>query len=115
MRYRQLSGRRRAHATPAQRARTVRRFQRSGLSRAEFARRQGLVLSTLDRWLGEARHAPQGPPAVAFSEMRLASPLLPGAASAWAVEIVSPKGLTVRWREPLAAPELVRLLRSLSC
>ena len=98
-----------------QRARIVRRFQRSGLNRTEFARRQGLALSTLDRWLGEARHAPQRPPAVSFSEIHLKPPLLPEATTPWAVEIVTSKGLTVRCRDPLAAQELALLLRSTSC
>jgi len=115
MRHRRLSGRRQVHTTPAQRTDTVQRFRRSGVSRATFARRAGLVLSTLNRWLAEARDAPVGPPPVAFSELRLASPAWPAPATAWAVEIVTVQGLTVRCRAPLAAQDLARLLRSLSC
>jgi len=37
----------------------VRRYQRSGLRQAEFARREGIGLSTLQGWLREARAALQ--------------------------------------------------------
>ena len=113
MAHERLSRRRRRH-TPAQRARIVARFRQSGLRRAQFARRQGLTLSTLDRWLAEARDARKDSSPVVFSELRLTPPVT-GAATAWAVEIVSPEGLTVRCREPLAARELARLLRRSSC
>jgi len=69
----------------------------------------------LNRWLAEATDASVSPPPVAFSELRLASPAGPAPAMAWAVEIVTVQGLTVRCRAPLAAQDLARLLRSLSC
>jgi len=110
----QRSGRRQRHHTAAQRARIVARFHQSGLSRAQFARRARLVLSSLNRWLTEARDARKGSSPVVFRELRLAPPV-PGAATSWAVEIVSPDGLIVRCREPLVARELARLLRRSSC
>ena len=106
----QRSGRRQRHHTPAQRAQIVARFHQSGLNRAQFAHRQSLVPSTLDRWLAEARDARKGSSRVVFSELRLASPV-PEAAAAWAVEIVSPDGLLVRCRERLVVRELAQLLR----
>lgn len=109
----QRSGRRQRHHTPAQRAQIVARFHQSGLNRAQFAHHEGLVQSTLDRWLAEARDARKGS-SVVFSELRLVPPV-PGATTAWAVEIVSPDGLIVRCREPLAGRELARLLRRSSC
>jgi len=109
----QRSGRRQRHHAAAQRAQVVARFHQSGLSRAQFARRQRLVLSTLDRWLAEAEDAGKGSSPVVFSELRLAPPVT--GAAAWAVEIVSPDGLIVRCREPLVARELGRLLRRSSC
>ena len=110
----QRSGRRQRHHTPAQRAQIVARFHQSGLNRAQFSHRQGLVPSTLDRWLAEARDARKGLSPVVFSELRLVPPA-PVASTAWAVEIVSPDGLIVRCREPLAGRELARLLRRSSC
>lgn len=110
----QRSGRRQRHHTAAQRAQVVARFHQSGLSRTQFAHRHGLVQSTLDRWLTEARDARKGSSPVVFSELRLGPPVT-GAATAWAVEIVRPDGLIVRCREPLIAGELARLLRRTSC
>src|SRR5436309_14668025 len=95
----QRSGRRQRYHTSAQRAQIVARFQQSGLNRGQFAHRHGLVSSTLARWLAEARDARKGYSPVVFSELRLVPPV-PGAATAWAMEIVSPDGVIVRCREP---------------
>ena len=110
----QRFGRKQRHHTPAQRAQFVARFHQLGLDRAQFARRQRLVRSTLDRWLAEARDAQKSSSPVVFSEFRLAPPVTE-VATAWAVEIVSPDGLIVRCREPLVARELACLLRRSSC
>jgi len=87
----------------------VARFQSSGLSRAAFARSHGLVLSTLIRWLTEAREKPTGRSPVIWRELEV-SPGLPVTAG-WAMEIVGLRGLTVRCRDPLAVAELVQLLQ----
>lgn len=114
MAHAQRSGRKQRHHTPAQRAQFVARFHQSGLDRAQFARRQRLVRSTLDRWLAEARDARKDSAPVVFREFKLAPPVT-GAATAWAVEIVSPDGLIVRCRERLVVGELACLLRRSSC
>jgi hypothetical protein len=49
-----------------------------------------------------------------FREIRLSLPRS-GPVAAWAVEIVSSTGLTVRCREPIAVEDLARLLRGSSC
>ena len=113
MAYERFSRRRRRH-TPAQRARIVAGFYSSGLSRALFARHEGLVLSTLDRWLAEAKSARKGQSPVVFEELRVA-PSMPGAAPAWALEIITPEGLTVRLRESFGVRELARLLSRSRC
>lgn len=110
----QRSGRKQHHHTLAQRTQFVARFHQSGLDRAQFARRQQLVRSTLDRWLAEARDAQKSSSPVVFSELRLAPPVTE-VATVWAVEIVSPDGLIVRCREPLVVRELSCLLRRSSC
>ena len=113
MAHERFSRRRRRH-TPAQRARIVARFHHSGLSRAQFARRQGLVLSTLDRWLAELKGARKDRSPVVFKELRLAQPLA-SSATAWALEIITPEGLTVRLRESFGVRELARLLSRSRC
>ena len=91
----------------------VARFHDSGLSRAAFARRHSLVLSTLIRWLAEAAPTPAVSSPVVWREVPVASGLAFG--SSWAMEVEGPRGLKVRFREPPAMAELVRLLQELSC
>jgi transposase-like protein len=102
---------RRIRTTPEERARTVARFHASGLSRAAFARRHGLVLSTFIRWLAESRSVPKRATPVLWREIPLGATM----GSAWAVEVENGQGVKVRFREPPAASELVRLLRDLPC
>lgn len=98
--------------TQAQRAKIVERFQQSGLTRAAFARRQGLSAWTLSRWLAEAKRGTKAaPPAMMFGELKFAPAAL-SAPAQWAVELVGANGMTIRLRQGLTVRELSRLLRA---
>lgn len=99
----------RNYRTRAQRAEIVEQFHRSGLTRIAFAHSQGIPISTLSKWLTAARHASKKAPPVLFREVRL--PALPPSALQWAMEVVSPDGVTVRCREPLPLADVAWLLR----
>ena len=105
---------RRRRTSATRRAHLVERFQRSGLTRIAFARRYGLGLSTLGKWLSEARAAMPRPSPVVFREVRLAG-VASAPAIAWAMEVVSREGLTVRCREALSVQDLAALLRGPAC
>ena len=108
----------------------IEQFRRSGLTRAAFSQQYGIPLATLNWWLARARSAAssgvqtsrRGSPVdgrdsaapVVFSEVSLPG-LEPAARPAWAMEVVSRSGLTVRWREALPVRELARLLRGSKC
>jgi len=77
--------------TMPQRQRLLARYHRSPLTQAEFAAQHGIGLSTLAKWLREARAGDAAPAPVRFQEM-----VLPSMAPRWAVELVSPQGWTVR-------------------
>jgi transposase-like protein len=105
----------RRHLKPEERRRIAELCERSGLTQSEFAKRHGISLSSLQRWLSEARSAPGEVPAVVFREVAV-SPLQAASASpAWAVEIVGQDGVTVRFRERLPIEELTPLLRGRPC
>jgi len=101
-----------ARTTRAQRAQVVERFQRSGLTRAAFARRHGLSAWKLSRWLAEANGGSKpASPTMMFGELKLAPAPLPEPAG-WALEVVGANGVTIRLRQALAVRELARLLRA---
>ena len=94
------------------------RYHRSGLTQRAFCEQAGIPVSTLQWWLVQARRAATQPPrAVTFAEIvapacaDVARDILP----AWAVEIATARGLTVRLRSPLAPRVLDRLLRDTRC
>lgn len=113
-------GLRRPNSTLAERARWVRRFEHSGLSQPAFAKRHGINLFTLRKWLEGQRPAPslkkktfprRKIPAPGLREVSLGSVL----GAKWAAEIILPSGVTVRLSAE-AAPWLAQtLLRSLPC
>ena len=105
---------RRRRTSATRRAHLVERFRRSGLTRIAFARRYGLGLSTLGKWLSEARTALPRPSPVVFREVPLAG-VAAAPAVAWAIEVVSRDGLTVRCREALSVQDLAALLRGPAC
>jgi len=100
--------------TAVQRGQAIERFQRSGLSRLAFARKSGIALSSLSRWLAQAKGASNDSFPVRLGEIKLA-PSLAAPPAAWAMEIVSPEGLTLRCREPLDVQDLTLLLRGPAC
>ncbi|MBM3458437.1 MAG: transposase [Armatimonadetes bacterium] len=104
----------RRHLKPDERRRVAERCESSGLAGSEFARRHGIPLSSLRRWVRELRNTPKESPAVVFHEVAVCPPWT-GSASPWAVEIVGRDGVTVRCRERLPVEELARLLRGGAC
>lgn len=97
-------------STPAERAETLEEFHRSGLTRLAFSRSHNLALSTLSKWLYNAKHKKKESVPVLFRELRV--PQVPMAAGmGWAVEIVGPDGLVIRCREALPLHDVSWLLR----
>jgi transposase-like protein len=80
----------RRRVSAEERSRLVSLFRDSGLKQAEFARRQGIKLSTLHQWLyrpaGKKKTKPR------FQELAVASFLSPP----WAAEVALDSGLTLR-------------------
>jgi hypothetical protein len=97
-------------ATADQRLRMVEQFRRSGLTRAAFSQQYGIPMATLSWWLAKTKHASNLPVPVVFSEVRLEPPATESI-KLWAMEVIGPSGLTVRYREALAVRDLARLLR----
>jgi hypothetical protein len=108
------SQRRRPRSTPEQRAKWVRRYERSGLSQREFAERQGLGLFTLRNWIAQDSRQTvsgrKGKPV--WQELKLDG--LAGA-TRWAAEVVKPDGLIVRVAPDAPAALLEELLRVRPC
>lgn len=96
-----------------ERAREVREFRRSGLTRDAFARQRGIAHSTLDNWIREARGAKGVTAPLVLSELKVAPSI--GAGGIWSVEVVRPDGYTIRLRETMSAEDLARLLRGDRC
>ena len=72
----------------------------------QFAARHGIGLSTLTKWLQLERRT--GDRVVSFQEVAV-----PHATPKWAVEVVSPKGWTVRLQDSSAIRTLPKVLRAL--
>jgi hypothetical protein len=87
----------------------------SGVAPRDFARQHRIPLSSLQRWLAEARSARKEVPAVIFHEVSVSPRLGISASCAWAVEIVGPDGMTVRCRDGLSIDDLSLLLRGPRC
>ena len=92
----------------------VERFQRSGLTRISFCQQEGIPLATLGYWLSRIKRTSNDPEPIVFSEVRLTSPIA-SPTDGWAMEVVSPEGLTIRYREALSVNELIGLLRGNQC
>jgi transposase-like protein len=101
--------------TPARaRREIVAQYQRSDLTQRAFCAQAGLPISTLQWWLVQARREAARSAPAAFTEVQMpaAAPRDPDVgASAWAVELVTPRGVTLRLREPVAPAVLRDLLR----
>lgn len=110
--------RRRAWSTPAERAEWVRRYEQAGLSQRTFAREHDLGLTTLQRWLAQARkqtlNPASSPAATAELWREVSFPLAP-TTPVWAVEIARADGLRVSVNTPVDAQWLAQLWRGLTC
>ncbi len=95
----------------------VARYHRSDLTQRAFCKQAGIPVSTLQWWLVKTRReaAPDTP--VTFAEVPLPDVARPdrGVGAAWAVEVMTRTGVTLRLREPLARADLVALLRGARC
>lgn len=88
-----LQPRHRRRHTAAQRRVLLERFTSSGLTLREFCRREGLSLSSLQRWRALAGDSPR---AAAFVELVPRPPA--GSPSDWLVELTLPNGVSLRLR-----------------
>jgi transposase-like protein len=109
-----VSPRRRPPSTPEQRAKWVRRYQRSGLSQREFAEQHDLGLFTLRKWIAQNALQPPGGSEgrAVWQELKLDG--LPSA-TRWAAEVVRADGLVVRVAPDAPAALLAELLTARSC
>lgn len=103
-------GRGRKLRVEAERADYVRGYQRSGLTMAAFARREGLKYSTLAGWVLRRARRAQAPAPVKFAEVGLPTPALrlpaPG------LEVCLVDGTVLRGTNVLELAALVRAMRS---
>jgi transposase-like protein len=95
----------------------VARYHRSDLTQRAFCEQAGIPVSTLQWWLAKARRETAPAPPVTFTEVTLPEVARPdrGVGSAWAVEIVTRTGVSLRLRDPLPAAALRVLLRDARC
>ena len=85
------NGSRRARRTRAQWTEVLQRFDSSGLGPHEFCQREGLAVSSFQRWRNQIGRAP----AAAFVELTPAStPSAP--ATTWTIELSLPNGVCLR-------------------
>ena len=95
-------------STAAERTQILDEFHRSGLTRLAFSRTHNIALSTLSKWLTNAKRKSSAP--AMFREVTV--PQLPSiTAKLWAVEIIGPDGLMIRCREALSLQDVSWLLR----
>lgn len=93
----------------------VARYHHSDLTQRAFCLQAGLPLSTLQWWLTQARREARAQAPVTFTEVTLPDSAPADPRSAWALEIITRHGVTLRLREPLARGDLVTLLRGARC
>ena len=88
----------------------IEQFRSSGLTRAAFCKQFGIPLPTLGYWLRKTKSDSNHLSPSLFSEVKLtpAEVIQPGA---WNLEIVSPSGLTIRFRDKILIQDLEQLLR----
>ena len=92
----------------------VERYERSGKSQREFCEDEGIGLSTLQLWMRKTSVGGKRAP-MAFGEVEWPAAPTATPATGWGLELVSPRGWTLRHREALDGSELARLLKSLKC
>jgi hypothetical protein len=74
-------------------AEILRRFEASGLGSREFCRRDGVPLSSLQRWQRRLRSVPSGK----FVEIVSSTPTS-AAATSWSFEVSLPNGASLRFQ-----------------
>jgi len=90
------------------------RYDRSGLTQAEFCRQEGLKYGTLVAWLGRRRKkggplSGPRPPSPKFHELSLSAP---PTGSIGSLEVSLPDGTVLRGSQAEELAQLVRLLRA---
>jgi transposase-like protein len=94
--------------TAAEQAQILEEFHRSDLTRIAFSRSHNVAVSTLSKWLTNAKRGSSAP--VLFRELRVPQvPLV--TATPWAVEIIGSDGPMIRCRELLPLQDVSWLLR----
>ncbi len=83
----------RVRRTEKQWTEILRRFESSGEGSQEFCRREGLALSSLQRWRRRLGRVSAG----RFVELVPTSSA--GTAPGWSLEVLLPNGVTLRFRE----------------
>lgn len=93
-------------------------YEQSGLTQAEFARREGVKYQTFTTWMYERRQrGSEAGPSKSEASVRFAQLTLPPASprelspSADALSVTLPDGLVVRGADALAMATLVKALR----
>jgi hypothetical protein len=95
------------------RAEWVRQYQQSGLTQAEFVRREGLKYATFACWVLKAAKQPPAPSPIQFAQLRLQAPVSASpAAETTELEVRLPDGTSVRGNQVKALAALIRALRS---
>jgi transposase len=92
----------------------VERYERSGKNQREFCEGEGVSLSTLQLWRRKSRRSAESE-AMGLREVAWDADSARRPEPAWSLELVSPRGWTLRHREALDAADLARLLKSLKC
>ena len=92
----------------------VARYHRSDLTQRAFCEQAGIPISTLQWWLVKARREVTPATPITFREVTVPDDVRRGRGLdvAWAVEITTRTGMTLRLREPLAPVLLRRVLHS---
>jgi transposase-like protein len=93
-----------------QRLQMIEQFRSSGLTRAAFSDQFGISLPTLSYWLRKTKLDSKLSSPDLFSEVKLAAPGIVHT-DGWNSEIVTPSGLTIRFRDKISIQDLAQLLR----
>ena len=84
----------RTRRTGAQWSEIIRRFESSGQSTSEFCRREGLALSSLQRW----RRQLGSSAAAAFVELEPTTAASAQPGTGWSLEVTLPNGVGLQFR-----------------
>jgi transposase-like protein len=95
----------------AYRAEAVAEYQRSGLTMAEFARRERIKYVTFAGWVAKAQRPPAQPPLIQFSEIKLPVPPREGVPETM-IEVQLPDRTVLRAQRVVDMVALVRALRN---